>query len=199
MKKRMRGLTRALCNRLFLIIFVVVLFVIVASANKKSSVTIYNINRTKSIEAIHIVTKYNNILDKERPRFVETIQEVSQYGADGPLHFTGTMTGYGPDCVGCSGKLGCPPRQDARNGNIYFDDVDYGRVRIVATDPSIPCGSIVKISNLNFTDETIVAIALDRGGAIKGKTMDLLFESEKATSFVGRQYQVSFELVRWGW
>lgn len=199
MKKRMRGITKALCNRLFLIIFVVVLSLIVASGNERQKVTTYNVNRTKSVEAIHIVTKYNNILEQEKPRFVETIQEVSQYGESGPLTFTGTMTGYGPDCVGCSGKLGCPPRQDARNGNIYFDDVEYGHIRIVATDPSIPCGSIVKISNLSFTNEPIVAIALDRGGAIKGKTMDLLFESEKKTDFVGRQYNVSFELVRWGW
>ena len=198
MKRRAKRITNVLCNRLFLIIFVVILLLIVASGNERHKVTTYNINRTKSVEAIHIVTKYNNILES-KPRFVETMQEISQYGESGPLLFTGTMTGYGPDCVGCGGKLGCPPRQDVRDGNIYFDDAEYGHIRIVATDPSIPCGSIVKISNLSFTNEPIVAIALDRGGAIKGKTMDLLFESEMATKFVGRQYNVSFELVRWGW
>lgn len=195
----MKKFLSAMGNRLLFVVFIALLLLIITSGNEHNSVITYNTNRTKSVEAIHIVTKYNNILDENKPVFANTIEEVSQLGPTSPVKFTGTMTGYGPDCEGCGGKVGCPPRQDVRNGNIYFQDADYGTVRIVATDPSIPCGSIVRISNLSFTKDPIIAIALDRGGAIKGKTMDLLFESEKSTSFVGRQYNVSYEIIRWGW
>lgn len=195
----MKKFLSAMGNRLLFVVFIALLLLIITSGNEHNSVITYNTNRTKSVEAIHIVTKYNNILDENKPVFANTIEEVSQLGSTSPVKFTGTMTGYGPDCEGCGGKVGCPPRQDVRNGNIYFQDADYGTVRIVATDPSIPCGSIVRISNLSFTKDPIIAIALDRGGAIKGKTMDLLFESEKSTSFVGRQYNVSYEIIRWGW
>lgn len=42
---------------------------------------------------------------------------------------------------------------------------------------SIPCGSIIKISN--YFDSDFYGIVLDRGSAIVGLTMDLLYESEK--------------------
>lgn len=195
----MKEFLSAMGNRLLVMVFIALLLLIITSGNEHNSVITYNTNLTKSVEAIHIVTKYNNILDENKPVFANTIEEVSQLGPTSPVKFIGTMTGYGPDCAGCGRKVGCPPRQDVRNGNIYFQDADYGTVRIVASDPSIPCGSIVRISNLSFTKEPIIAIVLDRGGAIKEKTMDLLFESEKSTSFVGRQYNVSYEIIRWGW
>jgi 3D (Asp-Asp-Asp) domain-containing protein len=107
------------------------------------------------------------------------------------------MTGYGPDCVGCTGKVYCPPRNDVRNGNIYFNDNVYGKVRIVAADHSIPCGTMVKISGGKQTSP-MMAIVLDRGGVIKGTLMDLLMASEHDSIAVGRQ-NVTYEIVRWGW
>ena len=41
------------------------------------------------------------------------------------------------------------------------------------------------------------AIVLDRGGAIKGNLMDLLFVSEKSVD-IGRE-NVKYTIVRWGW
>lgn len=195
----MKQFLHVIKNRFLIITFLGVLLLVIASGNQKNSIVTVNINRTKSVEAIHIVTKYNNILEESKPLLVNTIEEVAKLGSTEPVKFIGTMTGYGPDCVGCGGRVGCPPRQNVQNGNIYFEDADYGRIRIVATDPSIPCGTIVKISNLSFSKQPIIAIALDRGGAIQGTTMDLLFESEKATISVGRQYNVSYEIIRWGW
>ena len=110
--------------------------------------------------------------------------------------YDGTVTAYGPDCVGCSGKLGCPPHQDVRNGNIYYEDKDYGKIRILASDPLIPCGSVIKVSN--YYNQEFYGIVLDRGSAIKGLTMDLLYESEMTTKNIGRQYNITFEIERWG-
>ena len=42
-------------------------------------------------------------------------------------------------------------------------------------------------------------IVLDRGGAIVGLTMDLLYPSEKDTVIIGRQYDINFKIVRWGY
>ena len=195
----MRQFSSVMKNRFLLIAFFATLLVIIASGNQRQLISTDNMNRTKSLEAIHIVNKYNNILEGNKPLHVGTIEEVSQNGALSPVSFTGTLTGYGPDCEGCGGRVGCPPRQDVTDGNIYFEDSEYGTIRIVATDPSIPCGTIVKISNLSFSSEPIIAIALDRGSDIQGLTMDLLFESEAVTKPIGREYNVGYEIIRWGW
>ena len=86
-----------------------------------------------------------------------------------------------------------------RNGNIYYDDKEYGRIRIVAADRSIPCGSIVKISNYKFSNGDFYGIVLDRGSSIVGLTMDLLYTSEKDTVVIGRTYNISFKIERWGY
>ena len=187
-------------KRCFFVLFVFLILLIIASGNEKDTVITYNMNSTKSLSAVHIVTKYNLEEEVITPYYATTFEEVIQYAKTQPVVFNGTMTGYGPDCVGCGGKVGCPPRQDVRNGNIYYEDVEYGQVRIVATDSRIPCGTMIKISNVTFSNEPFYAIALDRGGAIKGTLMDLLLPSEADTIYgVGRQKNVVYEIVRWGW
>ncbi len=180
-----------------LICFLFLLFLVVASGNKREKIFTYNINSVKSIEAVHIVSKYNPKEKQLIPKLYDTFKEAIENGANFPVSFIGTMTGYGPDCAGCSGTTGCAPRQNVTNGNIYFNDNDYGNVRIVATDREIPCGSIVRISN--YQKEPIMAIALDRGGAIKGNIMDLLEASEQEAKKVGRQRNIQFDIIRWGW
>ena len=140
---------------------------------------------------------YNNYksIDNFEAKFKKEIISVD----DNLITFTGILTGYGPDCVGCGGKTGCAPRQDVRNGNIYYNDKIYGEIRIVASDSSIPCGSIVKISNVPLFSQSIIAIVLDRGGAVNGYKMDLLYASEKEAIVMGRRKNVVFEILRWGW
>ena len=111
--------------------------------------------------------------------------------------FIGELTGYGPDCKGCSGITKW--KYDVRNGNIYYYDNLYGKVRIVAADKNIPFGTIVRISALNISKEPIVAIVLDTGSAIHGTIFDLLYENEAATRAVGRQKNVKYEVLRKGW
>lgn len=182
------------------IIFVIlIVFFLAASSNKVNSIKTYNINQVKSVEAVHIVTKYNNLLINSKPFQVSTVEQAAAIGNTKPVSFIGTLTGYGPDCVGCNGRVGCPPRPDVTNGNIHYDDAEYGTIKIVAADKNIPCGSIVRISNFSFIGKPFLAIVLDRGGAIVGETMDLLYNSESETVVVGRQYNIQFDIIRWGW
>lgn len=115
--------------------------------------------------------------------------------------FVGTMTAYGYDCVGCSGYVGCAPYQWVGDGNIYYEDATYGKVRIVAADRSVPCGSILKIDS-SKSDELIYAVVLDRGGAIgfnKRVQIDLLMNNEAETIPHGLAKGTKADILRYGW
>lgn len=85
-------------------------------------------------------------------------------------------TYYGHDCNGCSGITATGINVQ---NSIYFKDL-----RIVAVDPTIiPLGSIVEIQTPN---ERFKAIAADKGGAIKGRRLDILVESEYIAAQYGR-------------
>jgi len=112
--------------------------------------------------------------------------------------YNGIITAYGPDCKGCSGITASG--YNVRN-NIYYNDKEYGKVRILAADKSLPFGTIVRIKNLNIFDDEFLAIVLDRGGAIgfnKKANFDLLYRSEKETNFFGSR-QATFEILRRGY
>lgn len=110
----------------------------------------------------------------------------------------GTMSAYGPNCVGCSGHLG--GGFDASGGNHIYQDPTYGNVRIVAGDSKYPYGTIVKVSNSKLG--VFNAIVLDRGGAIgigKRFMFDLLFPSEEEAASFGTSYNVVFDILRYGY
>lgn len=115
---------------------------------------------------------------------------------------TGSLAGYGPDCAGCTSFRTASGRYIG-DGKIYYDDKEYGKIRIVAGDKSYPFGTIVKISNTNYGDNSpIYAIVLDRGGGVgKGKKFlfDLLFATEKEASKAGSRKNVTFEILRLGY
>ena len=170
-----------------------------ASDTTKNSNIVSNINGVKSIEAYHIVTKYDNRQKELEVVAVNNMMEARQFGPEVPISFTGQMTAYKATCVGCTGKVSCPPRQDVRNNNIYFEDNEYGTLRILAADPALPCGTIIKISNVSFSSEPILGIVLDRGGLIKGNIIDFLVSEANDMNVIGRQREVQYEVVRWGW
>ena len=175
---------------------------IVLSGNSKTSIETANVNSVKSLQALHIVNKYNSIKESLKkidiPVF-NSFSEAMSLASSMPVAFMGKLTAYGPDCVGCSGNSACPPRQNFKNGNIYFDDQVYGKVRVVAADRSIPCGSIVRISGINIYDEPILAIVMDRGGAVNGNHMDLLFATQSNLEGFTTSSNIKFELIRYGW
>lgn len=197
--KRSQSFKKAMAIRTVAVTFVFSTLMMVASSTEHYHNTISNINGVKSIEAIQIISKYDNLNQTLQIREVESMAEAAIYGPDMPISFTGQMTAYNPVCKGCTGKVYCPPRQDVTNGNIYFDDTTYGRIRILAADYAIPCGTIVKITNVSFSSEPIIGIVLDRGGAIKGNIMDFLVTETDNMDIVGRQRGVKYEILRWGW
>ena len=112
--------------------------------------------------------------------------------------FSGPITAYGPDCVGCSGITASG--KNVRN-DIYYNDKEYGKIRIVAADKTLPFGTIIRISDLDVFSEPIIAIVLDRGGAIgfnRRVYFDLLYPSEKETNFFGKR-NATFEVLRRGY
>ena len=182
----------------FLIICLFVVVFIIISGNKKINIVTSNVNNVKSIQSKRIINKNNNFSSKTK--LVTNTFDIKKYGNNNNIEFNGTLTGYGPDCPGCGGRVACNPNPDVRNGNIYFEDNEYGKIRILAADKSIPCGSIVKINNFKFVDgNEFYGIVLDRGSAIVGLTMDLLYPSEKDTQVIGRQRNIHFAIQRWGW
>ncbi len=196
----MNKLCSMLAKRFLVIAFLAGLLIVIATGNERKTIVTYNSNNVKSVEAMHIVSKYNINKDKLKTISVSNMREVALYGPSTPVSFVGEMTGYGADCKGCGNSVSCPPRPIVTNGNIYFDDQTYGKIRILAADSTIPCGSIVRISNVNFSVEPIIGVVLDRGSAIKGNIIDFLVESEGySKANIGRQKNVNFEIIRWGW
>ena len=109
---------------------------------------------------------------------------------------TGTMSAYGPACVGCSGHLATG--FDARQ-SITYQDKTYGTVRIVAGDRKYPFGTIVRIKGVG---SDFNAIVLDRGGNIgigRRFMFDLLCTSEAEASRYGTHYNLTFEILRYGY
>ena len=112
--------------------------------------------------------------------------------------YTGNITAYGPDCKGCIGITASG--YNVKN-TIYYNDKEYGKIRIVAADKSLPFGTIVKISNLSNYKSPIIAIVLDRGSAIgfnKKAYFDLLCNSERESNSFGRR-KATFEILRKGY
>ena len=88
------------------------------------------------------------------------------------------------------------------SGKIHYIDPTYGKVYLVAADPSYPHGTIVRFKNMGYFGRDIYAMVKDRGGAIgKGKTylFDLLFGSVENMHKFGVQYNVTCEILRIGY
>ncbi len=174
---------------------------IIVSGNRKINIVTSNVNNVKSLQSIRIINKTNSDnAFSYKTKLVTNTNDIKKYGSKYQIEFNGTLTGYGPDCPGCGGIVACRPNPNVKNGNIYFEDSDYGKIRILAADYSIPCGSIIKVSNFKFVEgKEFYGIVLDRGSAIVGLTMDLLYPSENDTLVVGRQRNIHFAILRWGW
>lgn len=148
-------------------------------------------NRYKFINAEKLLV----IQDFKYDRHVFDVKEIIKSRHNFNVLFNAKMTSYGPDCDGCSGRLACNG-MNVFNGNIYYHDAKYGKLRIIASDSRIPCGTIFKVSG--FNNEEFYAINLDRGGLIKSLKFDLLTESEIVSARNGIK-DVKMNLIRWGY
>lgn len=144
------------------------------------------------------------VLDKEIEK-EEVVQEeekeevvVSEPVSDVLEKQVGSLSGYGPDCKGCSGYLASG--RYVGDGNIYYSDSTYGTVRILSGDKTYPFGTIVRVKSSSWG--TFLAIVLDRGGGVGfGKThlFDLLYQSNSLAYDYGVSYNTVFEILRYGY
>ena len=108
----------------------------------------------------------------------------------------GTITGYRPDCAGCSGITASGHNL---HESIYYNDLEFGTVRILAADKSIPFYSIFRVSNIPGMDP-FLAIVLDTGGNVgygKGTLFDLAHANEQ-NGVLPKTSNVTFEMLRSG-
>lgn len=151
----------------------------------------------------------------------EVIQEVEEdkYFMNNQIinTYTGILTGYGPDCYGCgnrvTNKVSTASGYHIANivdGNIEpaftitYTDSEYGEVRILAGDSTLPYKTIVRVTVPN--EEPIIGIVLDRGSTVgfencRSKngcltTFDLLYETESSAR--GKLNNVVFDILRIG-
>ena len=106
--------------------------------------------------------------------------------------YYGSLTGYGPDCYGCSGYTSSGHNA---NASYTYNDSQYGTIRIVAADPSIPLYSVFRITMPG--SDPFLAIVLDRGGNVgfdRGTLFDLLFPTEAQA--MAKTDNVMFEQLR---
>lgn len=88
-----------------------------------------------------------------------------------------TVTGYSPDARSCAGT---DDGYTATNHSVMTN-----AMRLVAADTSIlPFGSLVTVPG--YAEGDVVPV-LDRGGAIKGRRLDLLFPTHERARKWGRQ------------
>lgn len=166
--------------QIFIVIFLIVL---IDSKLEKNSVKIENINLNKTLDLAAMTETINSL-------------EISDY-YQSYATYTGNLTGYAADCPLCTGYLGCAPYTDVSDGTLYYEDSQFGKVRIVATSKQIPCGTILTFKSSRVPNGEIIAIVLDRG--VKGKNIDLLTESEEyALNNIGRS-TISYDILRYGW
>ena len=156
------------------------------------------------------VTYYNG---EETIILEDVVDEEVIIGTGKNGEYTGVMTGYGPDCSTCSGRgfVSCKT-EDKKNFNlindgIYYNDDEYGEVRVLAAALSeFPCGTIIEVKNSNLGDFT--GIVLDTGYTMREQLkkgvyhFDVAYQTEKdesikkATDMSG---DVIYSVQRWGW
>ncbi len=140
----------------------------------------------------------------------ETVSEVIEVGTGANSTYTGKTTGYGADCLGCSGIVACKTREGtyynlAQEGEYYYDN-QYGKVRILAANLSMfKCGTVIEIDNGSL--EPFLGIVLDTGSGMRNSWNNygiVHFDIAHVTETNPVVYQATsrnanFNVQRWGW
>ena len=218
-------------------LLVVILFLFLLSLNEgknSSLMTIDNNNLEKMADSTSILFENEETIDIGNENVVIVLDDNTKNEVDEKKQeneesnvtkldnvietYTGILTGYGPDCVGCgnynTGKVSTASGYHVSNivdgaiepaFTITYNDEEYGEVRIVAADASIPFYSIVRITVPHW-DSPVTAIVLDRGSTVGFENcrsergcltqFDLLYPTEAES--LGKTRNVTFELLRSG-
>ena len=150
------------------------------------------------------------ILEDSNTVLVEPINEVIEVGRGPISEYFGSTTGYGADCVGCSGNVACSTSNGVHNlirDGVFYNDSKYGNVRIVAADNSkFSCGTVMEIDNGIM--DPFMAIVLDTGGAMRSAwnngniLIDIAFSYENSNGInnaTNKSGNVKFKIYRNGW
>lgn len=224
--------------KLSMILSVVLIVVIIGSSIKDGGVTITNPTKDRTATITNEVEAYETeyVYVENKPSNADPVvlvegingldytydglnythisdvrNEVVELGSGKQGEYSGKLTGYGPDCPGCSsvGNVSCRTREGTNHSlitdSVYYTDSVYGSVRILAADNSaFPCGTIVKVDN-GILDE-FYGIILDTGSAMRGAWkegtvwMDVAFSSQKEAKTGGAtSLNTKFSVQRWGW
>ena len=152
---------------------------------------------------------YVNNYDNTQIVLKEVVNEVIEVGTGDQGLFEGRLTGYGPDCPGCSpvGNVSCRTREGTNHSlysnGITYNDYQYGEVRILAAATSaFPCGTVIEVNNGIL--DPFYAVVLDTGYDMRnawknGRVwFDLAFGSQASVTNVSNA-TAKFSVQRWGW
>lgn len=177
--------------------------------------TVYQYNSKMPSNISRVLVKgedgivYVNNYDNTQIVLKEVVNEIVEVGTGAQGMFQGRLTGYGPDCPGCSsvGNVSCRTKEGLNhsliNNGITYIDQEYGEVRILAAATSaFPCGTIIAVDNGILTP--FYAIVLDSGYDMRNAWQngnvwfDLAFESQASVKNVSNKTAL-FSVQRWGW
>ena len=140
----------------------------------------------------------------------EKVDEVIEIGTGKYGEYHGVLTLYGADCETCNGVgyVYCPTVDrkwhNLINDGIYYEDKEYGKVRILAAAiAEFPCGTIIEINNSDMTKT--IGVVLDTGSGMKKAysegwiLIDLAHVTETELPSHGTNRNTNFSVKRWGW
>ncbi len=207
----------------------------------EKEINVDNNNATKDVSVVSTITEYKTIT-KYNPKLPSNISKVITEGEDGIKYTTsdnedlkvvqevvnkvvekgsgaygiykGRLSGYGPDCVGCTGtgNLACKTREKTVHSlvkdGIYYNDETFGKVRILAAAlKAFPCGTIIEVTKPG--KDPFMAVVMDTGASMSNAWhdgivwMDLAYSTQKDKTVFGVDgltgRDITFSVQRWGW
>ena len=205
----------------FLVASIVINTMVVTRKKEKemvSSKITFEIHPDKMVSSYNFVevTETKEEVEEKKDEVVEDTKKEIKTVENTPAEvndavYVGKMTGYGADCIGCSGvgALACRAADGSRhtlseNGE-YYNDATYGSVRIVAAAlDQFPCGTIVKVDHPALG--SFYAVVMDTGGSMRNAWanglvwMDLAFKTESDPDiYATTSSNTTYSVQRWGW